>query len=64
VQEPEERRRGLEALERVERLEAEILKERGGQPFSPPSWELLNESRDERTRGLDGLSGLGEGITA
>ena len=48
---PEERERGLAALERMKALSDEILAERGGKPFSP-SWELLNEARDERTRQL------------
>ena len=48
---PEEQRRALAALERVERLQQRIVNERGGTPFSP-SWELLNEARDERTRQL------------
>ena len=48
---PEEQRRALAALERAERTQAKILADRGGEPFSP-SWELLNEARDERTRQL------------
>jgi hypothetical protein len=48
---PEERERGLAALERMKALSDEILAERGGKPFSP-SWALLNEARDERTRQL------------
>ena len=48
---PEEQRRALAALERVERLQQRILNEWGGAPVSP-SWELLNEARDERTRQL------------
>ncbi|MCD6030517.1 MAG: Helix-turn-helix domain [Thermomicrobiales bacterium] len=48
---PEERDRGLAALERMIALSDQILAERGGKPFSP-SWELLNEARDERTRQL------------
>ena len=34
-------------------LNEEILAERGGKLFSP-SWEILNELRDERTRQLMG----------
>ena len=32
-------------------LSDKILAERGGVPFSP-SWELINEARDERSRQL------------
>ena len=46
----EQQRRGLEALERLERLGAAIAAREG--PFTTESWELLNESRDERTRDL------------
>ena len=46
---PEEQRQGLEAIERARRLQAEMLAKRGGKLFSP-SWELLEEARDERTR--------------
>lgn len=49
---PEEQRPGLAAIEAAERLQAELLARRGGKLFSP-SWELLNESCDERTRQLD-----------
>lgn len=48
---PEEKQRGLAALERMTALSDEIMAERGGKPFSP-SWELLNEARDERSRQL------------
>jgi excisionase family DNA binding protein len=48
---PEEQRRALEAMEAASRLRAAMLAKRGGKPF-PPSWELLNEARDERTRQL------------
>jgi uncharacterized protein (DUF1778 family) len=47
----EERERGLRALEELERLGQELLEQRGGELFSP-SWELINEARDERTREL------------
>lgn len=50
---PEEQRRGLEALERVKALQAEMLAKRGGVPF-PESWELINEMRDERPQDLGG----------
>ena len=46
----EERRRGLAAMDDADRLRQEILAQRGGQLFTPESWELLNESRDERSR--------------
>ena len=48
---PEEKQRGLEALDRMIALSDKILAERGGVPFSP-SWELINEARDERSRQL------------
>jgi excisionase family DNA binding protein len=48
---PEEQRRGLAALERAERRQREILARRDGKPF-PPSWETLNELRDDRSRQL------------
>ena len=48
---PEERQRIREFLESTERWHAEQLERRGGVPFSP-SWELLNEARDERTEQL------------
>ncbi|SRR5712692_4437442 len=48
---PEERERGLAAVERARRLQAEMLAKRGGQLFSP-SWEILAELRDERSREL------------
>ena len=41
--------RGLRALETLERLNRELLERRSGRPFSP-SWELLDQARDERTR--------------
>lgn len=49
----EEVRRGLQALEDAKRLSEEITARRGGKPF-PPSWKLINQMRDERTRQLTG----------
>jgi excisionase family DNA binding protein len=46
---PEERERGLAAVERFRQLQEELLAKRGGRLFSP-SWELLNEARDQRSR--------------
>lgn len=46
----EEQRRALQALAELERLSAAIAARHG--PLTPESWELLNESRDERTRDL------------
>ena len=46
-----EQERGLRALEKLERLDLELLARRSGRPFSP-SWELLNQARDERTRAM------------
>ena len=48
---PEEIQRGLEAMYRAQQRAAEIQEERGGKLFSP-SWEIINEQRDERTRQL------------
>ena len=49
---PEAQRRALEAMDAAERLAQEIRARRGGRLFTPESWELLNESRDERSRDL------------
>lgn len=49
---PDQQRRGLEAMDDAQRLSEQILARRGGRPFTPESWELLNESRDERSRDL------------
>lgn len=48
---PEEKQRGLEAMERAQRRAAETTARRGGKLF-PPSWITINEQRDERTRQL------------
>jgi hypothetical protein len=48
---PEEKQRGLDAMERLKALSDQILAERGGKPFSP-SWKLINEARDDRSRQL------------
>jgi len=48
---PEEQQRGFAAVESAKRLQAEFLERRGGEPFSP-SWEIINELRDERSRQL------------
>lgn len=48
---PEEVRRGLEAMDRAEERAKRITARRGGRLF-PPSWEILDELRDERTRQL------------
>jgi excisionase family DNA binding protein len=45
----EERARGLAAVERLTRLQDELLARRGGKPFSP-AWELLEEARAQRSR--------------
>lgn len=49
---PEQQRQGFAALEAARKLQAELLAERGGELF-PPSWELINELRDERSRQLE-----------
>ena len=46
----EEQARGLAVVENLKRLHQEMLAERNGVPFSP-SWELINEERDRRSRG-------------
>ncbi len=45
-----EQRRGLQVLAELERLSAVIAARHG--KLTPESWELLNQSRDERTRDL------------
>ena len=49
---PEEQRQALEAMDALQQLAKEIAARYG--PFTPPSWVLLNEARDERTRQLAG----------
>ena len=46
----EEQQRGLRALAELERLSAEIAARHG--ELTLESWELINQSRDERTRDL------------
>ena len=48
---PEEQQQAVAAVEAAKRLQAEQLVKRGGVPFSP-SWEIINELRDERSRQL------------
>ena len=48
---PEEVQRGLEAMDRAQELSKRTFAESGGKLFSP-SWEIINEQRDERTRQL------------
>lgn len=45
-----QQRRGLNALAELERLGAAIAARQGR--LAPESWELINQSRDERTRDL------------
>jgi excisionase family DNA binding protein len=45
-----EQRRGLQALAELERLSAAIAARHG--KLTPESWELINQSREERTRAL------------
>jgi excisionase family DNA binding protein len=49
----EERQRGLELMDELERMAKAITAERGGKLFSP-SWEILAEQREARTRQLMG----------
>lgn len=46
----EQQQRGLKALAELERLGAAIAARQG--TLTPESWELINQSRDERTRDL------------
>ncbi|MDO8672779.1 MAG: helix-turn-helix domain-containing protein [Dehalococcoidia bacterium] len=46
----EEKRQGLRALGELVRLSDEIAARHG--PLTPESWELINQSRDERTSDL------------
>ncbi|MCC6629350.1 MAG: helix-turn-helix domain-containing protein [Chloroflexi bacterium] len=41
----------LAAVEKMRRVQADQLARRGGAPYAP-SWELLEEARDQRTREL------------
>jgi excisionase family DNA binding protein len=50
---PEEIQQAREAMARARKSREEITARRGGEPF-PPSWMILNELRDERTRQLMG----------
>ena len=51
---PEERQRGLEVMAEIKKAREADLARRGGKLY-PPSWEILAELRDERTRQLMGL---------
>ncbi|MBI2886596.1 MAG: helix-turn-helix domain-containing protein [Chloroflexi bacterium] len=46
-----EQRRALKAVQDAQRLQAEMLAQRGGKLFAP-SYSILDELRDERTRNL------------
>jgi excisionase family DNA binding protein len=48
---PAEQKQAAAAVDAARRSQAEQLAKRGGVPFSP-SWELINELRDERSRQL------------
>jgi excisionase family DNA binding protein len=47
----EEVRERLAAMEEAKELRAQMLARRGGKPFSP-SWEIIREAREERSRRL------------
>lgn len=47
----EERERGIRAAAELDRLRHELFV-KNGRKKSPPSWKLINEMRDERTREL------------
>lgn len=51
VMSDEDQRLMFEAIGRARTLRREVLAKRGGIPFSP-SWELVDEVRDERTEQL------------
>jgi excisionase family DNA binding protein len=46
----EQQQRGLQALAELERFRDELAARHG--KLTPESWELINQSRDERTRDL------------
>ena len=46
----EEQRRGFQAIAQLRRLRDELCAKYGS--FTPESWELINESREERTQQL------------
>lgn len=46
-----EQERGLRALDELERLNEEDLRQRGGKRYSP-SWQLLDKARRERVDAL------------
>ncbi len=48
---PEQREAALRWIEEARKEQARLLASRGGKLFSP-SWELINEGRDERTAEL------------
>lgn len=48
----EERQQALDRMAELVRISDEIMARHGGGPFTPESWELLNEARDERDREL------------
>lgn len=48
---PDEKRRAVEAVAAARAIHREFLARRGGEPFSP-SWELIDEARDERSEQL------------
>jgi excisionase family DNA binding protein len=48
----EQQRQGLAAMAEARRLREEILRERGGELFTP-SWEIINELRDERSQQVE-----------
>ena len=51
---PEERRQGLAAMERIVKMRKEDLAHAAAKLYSP-SWEILAELREERTRQLMGM---------
>ena len=48
----QERQLGLGIVKQLGRFQDKLLKRRGGKRFSP-SWEVIDEQRDNRTRDLN-----------
>jgi hypothetical protein len=51
----EEKELARAAIDEARRAQAEMLKERGGEPF-PSSWHSINDERSDRARRLAGGS--------
>lgn len=49
-----ERERAMAAVARIHALREKLFAANGYRPFEPEGWQLLNDSRDERSRQLGG----------